>query len=430
MKKNNVKKQSLFSKATCGRKKFDMSIRPCRPNIFWHLLEKLVAVFLYVPARGKVKKVNCDGLKGPYLLLCNHASMIDFALAVKCTGRNRTNWVCSIEEFIGKEYVFRELGIIYKRKFTNDVTVVRHVLHALKKLKDVVVIYPEARFSPAGINERIDNAIGKLVKVAKCPVVTLTLNGNFLRSPQWNKHPYRDIQVTGVMEQIVTLEEAESLSAEEIQARIYAKFNYDEYKWQAENKIEIKNKERATNLHKILYQCPHCKKEYTTYSKGTKIWCEHCGKVWELDTYGQLHCENGEDIFTCPSDWYRWERQNVREEVRSGKYRFEDEARCEHLVTSKKGFQTICNVQLTHDCNGFSMKGEVDGKPFEYHRDPVTMSSCHIEYDYKNRGQCIELCTPTETYFVYPLNATNPLTKLHFATEEVYDYAMEQKENN
>ena len=54
------------------------------------------------------------------------------------------------------------------------------------------------------------------------------------------------------------------------------------------------------------------------------------------------------------------------------------------------------------------------------------MRSLHIEYDFKGRGDAIDLCTLDDTYFVFPLNAKNCLTKLHFATEELH-IAMEER---
>ncbi len=409
-----------------GFKKFNTSVRPKKPSRLWHALQGLVSLFLIAPVKGKIIKENCEGLKAPYLVLANHGSLVDFAMAIKATWPNPSNWVASIEEFNGREYMFREMGVIYKRKFTNDVTVVRHVLHALVKNKRNVIIYPEARFSLVGVNEKIDNAIGKLVKIAKCPVVIFLKQGNFLRSPQWNKHPYRDVKVSGRFIQIVTKEEALTLSADEIQKRIDQTFVYDEYKWQYENKIHIKCKQRAENIHRVLYQCPHCKTEFQTYSKGNKIWCQHCGKVWEMDTLGRLHCENGEDIFNHVPDWYNWQRENVRKEIESGNYKFEDTARLELLVSSWHKFKALGNIKLTHDYNGFTMEGEIDGKPFTFNRAPETMSSCHIEYDYKGRGDAIDLCTMEDTYFVFPQTATNCLTKLHFATEEMHNYIARQ----
>lgn len=410
-----------------GLKKFDTALKVKKPSHAWHLLQEIVAAYFYIPVGGKVKKVNCEGLKPPYVLLSNHGSMVDFAMAIKATRPHRSSYVCSIEEFNGREYMFRRMGIIYKRKFTNDITVVRHILRCLTKNKNIVTIYPEARFSFVGATERFDSALGKLIKVAKCPVVVFMMKGNFLRSPQWNKHPYRKIPVEGEFKQIVTREEAQTLTADEIQKRIEEAFHYDDYKYQLDNKIEIKSKARANNIHKVLYKCPHCEKE-VMYSKNTKLWCQDCGKVWEMDTLGRLKCENGEDKFTSVVDWYNWERLKVREEVESGTYKFEDEARLEDLKCSAKGFVPVGTVTLTHDYNGFTMKGTKEGKPFEFNRPAETMSSCHVEFDYKKRGDAIDLCTLEDTYFVYPLNAYNCLTKLHFATEELYDFVTKKRD--
>lgn len=34
-------------------------------------------------AKAKINKINFEGLKPPYLILCNHASFIDFPLVVR-----------------------------------------------------------------------------------------------------------------------------------------------------------------------------------------------------------------------------------------------------------------------------------------------------------------------------------------------------------
>lgn len=410
-----------------SKQKFDTSLRPQRPSPFWHFLQVVLTGAFLLPVGGKIKRVNCEGLKPPYLVLSTHGSFVDFPMSVKSTFPHATSWVASIEEFVGREYLFRKMGTIYKRKFTNDITVVRHVLNALVKQKGIVTIYPEARFSLVGINERLDNALGKLVKTAKCPVVVFVLHGNFLRSPQWDKHPYRHVPVSGEFIQVATREEVATLSADEIQKRIEDAFKYDEYAWQYENKIKITCSKRAENIHRVLYRCPACNTEFRTKSAGTKIWCESCGAEWEMDVYGRLKRTNGETEFAHVPDWYKWERETVRQEIESGTYRFEDEARLEYMHSTYYGFKPLGNVTLTHDYNGFTMKGEIDGKPFYFNRDPATMYSCHIEYDFKGRGDAIDLCKPDETYFVFPLNAVNSLTKLHFATEEMHDYIMKKR---
>ena len=385
-------------------KRFNMNKKPVKP---WRVLMPVewagsFPVLLF--EKHKLEKVNCKGLKKPYIVLSNHASFIDFQVNVKATFPNRSHWVISIEEFIGREWLFRAIGGIPKRKFTQGSVMVKHILTALRKNKKIVTIYPEARFSLAGINEDIGKALGKLVKMADVPVVVLNQNGNFLRSPQWNKRPYRKVPLEATFTCVANLEEVRTLSADEIQERIEKAFVYDDYKWQLDNKIEIKSKKRAHNLHKILYQCPVCKKEFVMNSKDTKIWCEHCNKEWEMDYYGQLHCLNGEETFTHVPDWYRWERENVKQEVLSGKYYFEDEARIDELVSSKIGFETVGLVKMVHDYNGITLSCDTPGHEFHLNKPIESMASVHIEYNFKKRGikepgDAIDIATLDNTWF-------------------------------
>ncbi len=404
-----------------AQRSFDTKRKPSKPKPYLMPIEwGGSTVFSKIAGGSKIEKVNCEGLKSPFLILCNHGSFIDFPLVVKAIFPLRTSWVISIEEFIGREWLMRGVGGIYKRKFTADMTVVRHILNALTRQKVCCTIYPEARFSLAGINEQIDGALGKLAKKAKVPVCVFIAKGNFIRSPQWNKRPYRQVPIEGRFEQIVTREEVMTLSAEEIQRRIEEKFVYDDYAYIRDRHIPMKCKQRAQNIHKILYQCPVCGKEFATDSKESSIWCSECGAIWEMDDYGVLHRKNGPDVFTHVPDWYRWERENVRKEVEEGRYRFEDTARLERIVNGKIGFETLGNVELIHDENGFTMSGEILDGRFSFNRSVASMRSVHIEYDFKGRGDAIDLATLDDTYFVFPLTARNVLTKLHFATEELH----------
>lgn len=407
------------------QKRFNMNKKPIKP---WNLLMPIewggsLPPLLFM--KHKLKKVNCKGLKKPYIVLSNHASFVDFQVNVKATFPNRSHWVISIEEFIGREWLFRLIGGIPKRKFTQGSVMVKHILTAIRKNKKIVTIYPEARFSLAGINEDIGKALGKLVKMADVPVVVLNQNGNFLRSPQWNKHPYRKVPLEATFTCVATQEEVRTLTADQIQERIEKAFVYDDYKWQYDNKIQIKCKKRAHNIHKILYQCPVCKKEFAMNSKDDKIWCEHCNTEWEMDYYGKLHCINGEETFTHVPDWYRWERENVRQEVRSGNYYFEDTVRIDELVSSRVGFETIGEAKFIHDYNGITLSSDIKGQEFYLNKPIESMASVHIEYDFKKRGvkepaDAIDIATLDNTWFIFPQTAKNPLTKIHFAVEELY----------
>lgn len=408
-------------------KPFDMRRPPIFPRWFLMPVEWAGTLFYRLMCGLKVTKHNCEGLKPPCLLLASHASFPDFPLAVTAMFPHRSYWVISIEEFIGREWLFRSIGAIYKRKFTKDLTVVRHLLTAFKRGHAVCTIYPEARYSLAGVNEQLDGALGDLVHKAGCPVAVLISHGHFLYSPQWCKKPTRRVRLSGDLTQIVTREEAQTLPATEIQKRIEDAFVYDDYKWQYDNKIPIRSKYRAHNIHKILYRCPHCGKEFLMRSRYTRLWCESCGSAWEMDEYGRLHCENGEDTFPHVPDWYRWERESVRLEVAEGRYRFCEPARLERIVNCRRGFETLGQVTMTHDENGFTLEGTVNGEPFRFNRSVLSMMSCHIEYNFKGRGGAVDLASLKETYFVFPESSDLVLTKLHFAAEELHKAAVAKR---
>ncbi len=380
---------------------------------------------------GKIDRHGIKKMKPPFLLLANHGSMIDFPMAVKAVFPFRCNWVISIEEFVGREWLMRGIGGVYKRKFTSDMTFLRHLFDVLKKKRRPCIMYPEARFSLAGINERMSEALGQLAKTANVPVYTLISHGNFLYQPQWNKAHVNHIPVTADLKMVVSEEEVGTLSAEEIQRRIEESFVYDDYAWQAENKVPIFSRFRCENIERILYRCPVCEKEFAMRGKGNGITCGACGSHWDMNRYGVLHSENAKDTFTHVPDWYRWEREKTVEEVRSGEYLMEDTVRIERLVNCKVGFRTIGNVNMTHGKDGFVLDGTLDnGEHFHLHRPPETMESCHIEYDFhkkgvENRGAAIDLCNRTDTYFVFPIHKPDALTKIHFATEALYDIARE-----
>jgi len=372
---------------------------------------------------------GCREIKPPYLLLCNHASVIDFPIAAKACLPYYPNWVISIEEFIGREAMLRNVGGIYKRKFTPEVTTVRQMLGVLTKDKNICVMYPEARYSIAGINERMSEGIGKLVKLARIPVLTLMEHGSYFWQPQWNKSIFPYHPITAEMREIITAEEAQSLSEDEIQKRIEAAIVYDDYQWHYDHKIRIRSAKRAELLHRVLYQCPVCGREFSMNSKGSGLNCESCHASWTMDEYGKLHRSDGPDVFTHVPDWYRWERANVSKEVQDGTYRFEDTVILDRMVNAEVGFEYLGNVTMIQDESGITLEGKLDnGENFHLHRGARSMESIHIEYDFNKkgttrRGPYMDIADGGETYFVSPLNKGNCLTRIHFATEALYDKA-------
>ena len=371
----------------------------------------------HVKTEKAVKK-----LKGPYLILASHASFMDFAQLVCGLMPRTTGWVMSVEEMRRGDWLMYGIGGMPKRKFTHDIVTAKHVMRYIKTLKHTCTIFPEARFSLAGVNERLDDALGKLCKHLKVPVVLFKANGNFLNSPQWKKRPYKRIRQEAEISLLISADELQTMTADEVQAKIEKAFERDEYRWQVEKGYHIKCKTRAEGLHRILYKCPACSQEFKTKTEGTKLWCDACGATWEMDTLSRLHGVNTEAGFAHIPDWYNWEREEVRKEVQAGTYRFEDDVRVEDYYSTKVGFVNAGDAHVVHDENGFTFTGTVDGKPFNLNKPVSSMYSVHIEYDFLGRGDAFDIATETTSYFMFLKTAENYLTKMHFAQEELYDH--------
>ena len=128
-------------------------------------------------------------------------------------------------------------------------------------------------------------------------------------------------------------------------------------------------------------------------SKGSEIFCEACGKHWQLTEYGQLQAVEGETEFPHPPSWYEWERENVRREVEAGTYSLE----CEVLVDSlpnSDGFVQMGKGWFKHDMDGIVLQGEYLGDKFEIVKTVPSLYSIHIEYNYIDKKMdCIDVST-------------------------------------
>lgn len=395
---------------------FDMNKKPVRQRIYLTPLTWLLSFPSVIKHRLKINKVNMEGLKKPYILLCTHHSFMDFKVTTKATFPSRLNYVVAIDGFIKREWLLRNAGGICKRKFTNDTKLIKHMKYILNEKKGIVAIYPEARYSLIGTNAILPESLGKLIKLFKHPVVVLNMHGDYLMQPVWNLDK-RNVKLAADMTQIIKKEEIETLSAEQINARINQAFRYDEYQYQFDNQIKIDFKNRLKGISRVLYQCPHCLKEHVMASDKNELWCEACGEKYVQDIYGQIKNTKGNSIFTHLPDWYEFQREQVRKQIEDGTYYFEDDVSVESLPNSK-GYVDLGIMKLVHNNEGFWLYKK-DGS-FELKREVLSMYGLHIEYNYMNKGDCLDLSTLENTYYIYPLNYKNVVTKLHFAVEELY----------
>ena len=91
-------------------------------------------------------------------------------------------------------------------------------------------------------------------------------------------------------------------------------------------------------------------------------------------------------------------------------------------LPNAKAFIRLGQGTLTHDMDGFHVRGtDVDGDPFEMNIQVPSLYSCHIEYEYLGKyGDCVDLNTLKDTWYIYPEDDKFSVTKMALATEELF----------
>lgn len=402
--------------------RFDMSKKPVKCR--WFL--KPVAWGLSFPNiikhKTKITKIGMKGIKPPYLLLGNHNAFFDMSVSAAATFPHFGNYIVAIDGFIGREKLLRNIGCICKRKFTNDLTMLKHMQY-VTKFRGIIGLYPEARYSLCGTTAPLPESLGKLCKLLKVPVVTLICHGHHINHPFWNTRKERGVKATEAeMKLLYTAEELEKVSADEINERLVAEFQYDDFAWQKERGIRVTDPNRAVGLQKILYQCPCCKKEYKMRTSGTTLWCDACGRSWTMTELGEVKAVNGDDVFTHIPDWYEWERENVKREVAEGRYSTGALPVTVESLPNARRFIKLGSGTMTHDMDGFKVSVELsDGTVCTMEKPVPSLYSCHIEYEYLfKHGDCVDLNTLDDTWYIYPHDCEFAVTKMALATEELY----------
>ena len=411
-----------------NKRRYKTAKYPIRQPIYLTWLIWFLSKIMLFGKKYKIEKINMEGLKPPYMILSNHMYFIDFELTALATYPNRVNNVVNIDGYYRRPWLMEWIGAICTRKFTSDFHLVKSIRKVLKR-GDILCMYPEARYSPCGISSYIPDSIGMLIKMNKTPVVAILHRGNHLHSPFWNfRKPRKKVPLHTTMTQILTVEQIEKLSAEEITKIVREALTYDDYRYQKENGILITEPDRAEGMHKILYQCPHCMAESKMDSNGAEIFCTECGKRWTLMEDGTLKANDGETEFSHVPDWFEWERAQVTEQVENGTYRFEDEVDVYSMPRCWR-FEHLGAAKLTHDPeNGFVIDGHYRGEDYHIHRAPMQSNSLHVEYDYCyiKPFDCVEISTENDSFTCYP-KQQNVVTKMAFATEAIYQKQMRTK---
>lgn len=392
---------------------------PLKIPMFFRILLFLLCCWELLSTRFKLTKIGMDklGKKEPCLYLMNHSAFMDMKI-VSCIMFPRPfSIVTSNDVFVGMNFLIRLIGCIPARKFIPDIKLVKDMVYCIRKLKSSVLMFPEAGYTLDGTATTLPDSLGKFLKLLKAPVVMIRTHGVFDRDPLFNRLKMRKARTSAEMEYLLSPEDIERYTVEELNEIIANQFKFDNFRYQQENRIVIDDPLRADGLNRVLYKCPHCECEGQMQGAGTTLKCKHCGKEYELTEIGYLKALDGETKFNHVPDWYRWERECVKEEILSGTYKTDVKVDIA-IVRDTKYLYKVGEGRLVHTADGFHLTG-CDGR-LDYHQKPLASYSVNADYGWYEIGDLLTIGTTELFYHCFPKHCGDVVTKMRLAAEELY----------
>ena len=280
---------------------------------FWKIVRPLVIVFSYFKFGYRYKKA--ENLPEKYIVLSNHTTDFD-PLFVAASFKKQMYFVAS--EHVARwgylsKLLFYWLAPIVRYKGT---TATATVMDMLRKVRDGanVCMFAEGARCWDGVTDTFLPSTGKVIKSAKCALVTYRLEGGYFASPRWSTSNTRKGRLYGAPVNVYTKEQLAKMSVEEINQAIQKDLYEDAYQRQLESPVRYRGKNLAENMENLIYICPECGELDTFSSKGDIVTCKECGFSFKYTEYGMLEGAP----FKTVKDFAAWQRKEAEKAVEAG----------------------------------------------------------------------------------------------------------------
>ena len=323
---------------------------PLRHRIVWALLVPLVAIFLYIKFGYRYKKAK--NLPDHYMVLANHNTDFD-PLFVAVSFKKQMY-------FVGSEHISRwklaypllKWGFqpILRYKGTSAASTVMEMLRHLRSGANVCM-FPEGARSWNGVTAPILPSTGKVVKSAKCGLVTYKIKGGYFVSPNWSEGGTRKGRITGQVVNVYTPEQISTMSVDEINEIINRDLYEDAYAEQAAAPASYKGKQIAYRMENMLSHCPNCRAMDQLSSKKDTVTCSACGHSFRYTKQAQI--EGLE--YTTVKELFAWQKEQVLEDAKNDVTYSASSARLYVVSNHQQNLQASGEVTMTQEelsCKG------------------------------------------------------------------------------
>ena len=280
-----------------------------KKHIIFYTLIRPLAV-LYVRMKFNYTYTVAKDLPETYIVLSNHTTDYDPIFVAASFPRQMY--------FVGSEHISRWKWIYKLLKFLVD-PIMRPkgalasttVIEMLRKVRGGanVCLFAEGVRSWDGAPAPILPSTGKMIKSARCGLVTYRISGGYFASPMWSSSStVRRGPVHGEVVNVYTAEQLAAMTAVEVQEIIVRDLGEDAYERQMAAPKKYTCKNPAESMENLLFICPECGGIDTFRSGGSTVSCSACGHSFRYTEYGML--EGG--AFPTIRELSRWQNEQVQ----------------------------------------------------------------------------------------------------------------------
>jgi len=330
--------------------------------------------------RLEVDRSNYNPPKGPFMVVSNHGSFMDFLVVMLSLYPRRFNAVTAQKFFLYKPLhkLLPMMGCIPKNLFDPDVRSIIGIKSVLKR-GGRVLLFPEGRCECDGVYAGIHKSTGKLIKKLGVPVVSTSVDGAYTCMPFW-RDGFRTGRVRIIISDLFSAEDLQTLSIDEINETLDIRLSRSEEQPPKKPFGTNKTKRLAEGLQNIIYWCPRCSREFTTETSGCIIRCTACNNSAEVGRDMKLTPIPDSSV---PGDVHTWYREQARYEA--GK-----------LHEDMDPVSVFVNVKLPSDVPGGGMCESGSGI--------ISLDPKGWHYEGELRGEQVSLFFPIDTVPALPID--------------------------
>ena len=367
----------------------------------------------------KVKESVSDSFKeqlksGPMLIVCNHASNLDFAYFLTPFKREKVNFVVAENMKYSSKlfaFLFKHYHIIHKKQFYADLSCIKNI----KKYLDdgiSVIICPEGKETSDGQTSVILPSIIRLIKMMGYPVGSIKIHGTGLIEPKWG-YTTRKGPSEANCDMLFTLEDLKNKSNDELFALLMQRLSFNEHEYQISNGYKYSGKRYAEGLQNILYRCPVCGEEFRITAKDYTLKCEACSSEFKYNRDGSIESLDGKQIPNRVDVWSNEEKNKIFEEIKNEQFFMEDDVELFMENQKLNGYSYITKGHIYMDKKKLVFDSEeIDENNIQYlvkddssQLELLKSNLKHMEFDLKNYssianipGYSIDMCDSTHAY--------------------------------